>query len=244
MALYLAVSLPASWNIACWHHDRGMRVADLVLGVAQIHEAQPDKFILLEGIDNDLFWSGIADVPFRAMEIPHVYLIPGSESAIDAPPGLATKYTLPEALSLQALQQGRAVVYHVDRGALRNITARYRATAEALWKPGTPSFINLGDPAFAELLGPGWDNSSGGFRLLRHTATVRIAGPATPADRLYVDLFGGPARNLHVRADGLDLTSGLSLRLPASLIGKPEIELTLINGGSEPLRFGFLQVRR
>jgi len=123
VALYLATSLPAAWRVANWHHDRGVRVEDLVLGVADIHQAQPGKIILLDGIDSDLFWSGIVDVPFRAMEIPHVYLAPGSETRIQAPAGLVVKYVLPQALTLRALQDGRAVVYQVDGPALRNVSA-------------------------------------------------------------------------------------------------------------------------
>jgi hypothetical protein len=35
----------------------------------------------------------------------------------------------------------------------------------------------------------------------------------------------------------------LGVRLPAALIGKPEIEITLTNGNPEPLKFGFLEIR-
>ena len=256
VAIYLGTSLPAAWTIARWHHDRGVRVEDLVLGVADIHEAQPGKIVLLDGIDSDLFWSGIVDVPFRAMEIPHVYLAPGSEAQIQAPADLAVKYILPQALALQALQDGRAVVYQVDGPALRNVTTRYRVMAQELWKPETPRFINLGDTAFAEYAGSGWDDCADGYlgyRMLRRVATVHIGGPRGPDDRLYIGVFratdfhrgvrvGGADRTAEVTQRGGELTE-LRVRLPAALIGKAEIEVTLSNRDPEPLKFGFVEIR-
>jgi hypothetical protein len=253
VSLYLGTSLPAAWAIARWHHDRGVRVEDLVLGVAGIHEAQPGKMILLDGVDSDLFWSGIVDLPFRAMEIPHVYLAPGSEARIQAPQDLAVKYILPQALALKALQGGRAVVYQLGETTLRNVTARYRAMAEALWKPETPRFINLGDTAFAEYAGAGWDECANGYRMLHRAATVRIGGPRGPDERLYIGVFRTTDFHLGVRVDGVDLPTELvqrggeltelEIRLPAALITKPEIEVALSNGNPEPLKFGFLEIR-
>jgi hypothetical protein len=253
VALYLGTSLPAAWTIAHWHHDRGARVEDLVLGVADIHEAQPGKTILLDGIDSDLFWSGIVDLPFRATEIPHVYLAPGSQARIQAPPDLAVKYILPQALALRAMQDGRAVVYQLDGATLRNVTAQYRAMAEAVWKPETPRFINLGDSAFAEYAGAGWDECADGYRRLRSVATVRIGGPHGPDERLDIGVFRTTDFHLGVRVDGVDLRADvtqrsgelteLGVRLPAALVGKAEIEITLANGNPEPLKFGFLEIR-
>lgn len=257
VAIYLGTSLPAAWTIARWHHDRGARVEDLVLGVAGIHDALPGKIILLDGIDSDLFWSGIVDLPFRAMQIPHVYLAPGSEARIQAPADLAVKYILPQALALRALQDGRAVVYQVaDQGKgpeLRNVTARYRAMAEALWKPEAPRFINLGDTAFAEYAGTGWDKCEDGYRMLRRVATMRIGGPRGPDNRLYIGVFHTTEFHMGVRVDGTDLPTEvnrrngelteLDVRLPAALIGKPEIAVTLSNGEPRPLKFGYVETR-
>jgi hypothetical protein len=253
VTVYLGTSLPAAWKIARWHHDRGARVEDLVLGVAEIHDEQTGKIILLDGVDSDLFWSGIADLPFRAMEIPHVYLVPGSETRIQAPLDLTLKYILPLALALRALQDGRAVVYQVDVATLRNVTARYRALAEASWQPETPRFINLGDTLFAEYAGAGWDESANGYRMLRRTGTVRVGGPRAPGERLYIGVFRTTDFHLGVRTDGAELPTEmvqrggelteLRVRLPDALIGKPEIEVTMSNGEAEPLKFGFVEVR-
>jgi hypothetical protein len=246
VAIYLATSLPAAWAITQWNHARGARVENLVLGVAEIHDAQPGKTILLDGVDSDLFWSGIVDVPFRAMEIPHVYLTPASEARIQAPADLTVKYELPEALALHALQSGRAVVYRVDGPTLRNVTAQYRAMAEAQWKPEAPRFINLGDSAYAEYLGAGWDECKDGFRMLRRAGTVTIGGPRGPQDRLYITVFQAGELHLSVRVDGKDVAIESVQRvvaLPAELSGRPQIEISLVNGGAQPLRFGFVEIR-
>lgn len=254
VAIYLGTSLPRAWAITQWNHARGVRVEDLVLGVAEIHEAQPGKIILLDGVDSDLFWSGIVDVPFRVMEIPHVYLAPGSEAHIQAPADLTARYILPQALALRALQDGRAVVYELadarDGLTLRNVTSNYRAMAEALWKPQTPRFINLGDSVYAEYLGAGWDECADGYRMLRRMATVRVGGGA---GRLYIRVFRTGDFHLDVRVDGTEAPADivergselteLGVRLPAAVTAKPEIEVSLTNGGPEPLKFGFVETR-
>ena len=241
IAAYLAASVPAARAIAVWNHERGTRVEDLVLGVADIHAAQPGKTILLDNVDDELFTAGIVDVPFRVMEIPRVYLTPGYEDRV--------KYALPQALALSELNEGRAVVYRVDGSTLRNVTGNYRATVAAAWKPETPRFINLGDSIYGRYLGAGWDAPADGYRLLRASATVRIGGPKTTDERLYVGVFRTRDVHLAARVNGVDVhpqiveRTGELTEFAVSLPAAPEIEVTLTNGSPEPLRFGFLELR-
>jgi len=253
IGLYFTASLPAAWAITRWHHDRGLRVEDLVLGVAEIHQAEPGKIILLDGADTDLFWSGIVDVPFRVMEIPHVYLTPGSELRIQAPADLVAKFVLPQEPALRALKENRAVVYRVDR-PLRNITNRYRTAAETAWRPRTPRFINLGDSVFDEYLGPGWSKSADGYRWMSKTGAIRIGGPRSADDRLYVGVFRVNDFPLDLRIDGIEAPlklmrrdfdlSEFSATLPGLLDGKEEIGISLSADTPEPLKFGFVEVRK
>jgi hypothetical protein len=234
VALYLAASLPAARFITHWSHARGARVEDLVLGVAEIHQAQPGKMILLDGIDTDLFWSAIVDVPFRVMEIPHVYLVPGSESRIAAPSGLVTKYVLPQGLALRALKEDRAVVYRTDGSVLRNVTSHYRA----VWKPEQPRFINLGDSVYADYLASG---------------RIHMGGPRGPNDRLFVGVFDVRQFHIDLRVDGVNVPTELIRRdyelsefagaLPSSLIGKEVVEIALSTDSPQPLKFAFLEIR-
>jgi hypothetical protein len=137
--------------------------------------------------------------------------------------------------------------------ALRNVTARYRAMAEALWKPETPRFINLGDTAFGEYAGAGWDECANGFRMLRRSASVRMGGPRAPGERLHIGVFRTTLFHLGVQVDGADLRmvdverggdlTELNIRLPDALATRPEIKLTLSNADPDPLKFGFLEIR-
>lgn len=253
VAIYLSVSMPAAWRVVRWHHERGARVEDLVLGVADIHQAQPGKIILLDGIDSDLFWSGIVDLPFRATEIQHVYLAPGAEARIQAPLDLLVKYVLPEGLALRNLQAGRAVVYQTEGSLLRNVTARYTSVAEALWKPEIPRFINLGDSVFADYIGAGWDECDAGYRMLRHAGTIKLGGPRNPGECLYIGVFRTTDFRLAVRAGGVQLPpqvtqrdgelTEMAVHLPPALLGNPEIEVMLMNNNPAPLKFGYVEVR-
>jgi hypothetical protein len=250
-ALYLGFMLPASHAVVEWHHARSRAVENLVLGVAEIHSGRPDAVILLTGVDTDLFYSGIVDVPFRVLEIPHVYLAPGSEAGIRGPGELVGKFVLPEEPAARELEAGKAVVYDAAGPLLRNVTTRYRLLA-AGWTLETPRFINAADPIFGPYLGEGWEPARDGYRAMRGRATLRIGGPRTPGERLWVGAFSGGRANLRVRAGGIELEPAAVVRLrgrtdtgyalPSALLGKREMEVVL-EGRAGPLIFGFAEVR-
>ena len=228
ISVYLAASLPAALTITRWQHARGERVEDLVLGVQELAPSRP---LLLDGIDTDLFWSGIADLPFRAFSIPHVYLVPGAH--IDAPRELLTKYELPSSLA------ARADVYRFDGHQLHRV-------ANPVFPPEDyPHFVNLADDVFRDFIGPGWTPAPGGYRTLANTATVRIGSGPT----LYLGVFDTNPFTLHVTINGIevpavpatrtnDLTE-LRATVPSGARGLLEIHLT----ASRPLLFGYLEVR-
>jgi hypothetical protein len=250
IAAYLAVSLPAAWTATRWNHDRSRKAADLVLGAAEIRRHDPGKIILLDGIDTDLFSSGIADAPFLALQIPYVYLAPGAEAKIQAPADLVSKFELPPGMALDALKGGRAVVYRMDGGVLRNSTARYRSMADGLWKAGPPRFVNLGDPLFDSYLGPGWNAASNGYRSMRQTASLRMGGASSVEERLYVGVFRTRDFQLALRVNGSEVPVELLRRdnelslFRAPLPGASEwIEVTLSANVAEPVVFGFVEVR-
>ncbi len=246
---YLWASLPAARTVTLWSHARAARVEDLVLGVAEIHTAAPKKIVLLAGVDTELFWSGIVDVPFRAMEIPSVYLAPGSEAEIQAPPDLVGKFVLPQGLAWRAMQEDRAVAYRMDGSVLRNATYHY----SKLWKPEAPRFVNLADSLFGEYFGAGWTETTSGRRSMTHAATLRIGGPRSASERLYIGVFRTKDFDLGVSVDGIAIAPDLILRdfdlsefratLPVALVGKELIEVALSSNAPESLEFGFLEVR-
>ncbi len=246
VTVYLAASVTASSVITRWQHARGERVEDLVLGVVEARQLAPEKIILLDGIDTDLFWSGVADLPFRALGIPRVYLSPGAAIRIQAAPELLSKYTLPAAIAGRAVQAGTAVLYRFDGRLL------HRAAGAVMPSEGEPHFVNLADDVFRDYIGAGWRDAPGGYRSMNGSATVRIGGARAATEKLYIGIFETRAFRLGVRANGVELPVELARRdndlsefrasLPAAAMGWEQMEIVLsADGGS--LVFGYLEVR-
>jgi hypothetical protein len=247
--LYAGTSVQASWTVTRWQHARAERVEDLVLGVVEIHQAAKGKIILLDGIDNDLFWSGVADLPFRAEAIPGVYLAPGSEARIEAAPGLLSKYVLPQAIARRALAAKGAVIYRFDGQMLHDETAH----AGALWTQDEPRFVNIGDPVFADYLGAGWRKAAGGCRRMDRTGTLRIAAPRGSAESLYIGIFETRDFRPLVRLNGVEAPVALERRdndlsefratLPPQALQWKRMEVSIESRLQSPLLFGYAEVR-
>ncbi|MEO8596958.1 MAG: hypothetical protein ABI759_26810 [Candidatus Solibacter sp.] len=247
IAWYAAVSVPASASAVRWQHARGEKVEDLVLGVEEARAAAPGKIILLDGIDTDLFWSGIADLPFRARGVPGVYLAPNRETPIDAPPELLSKYTLPAAIARTLFAAGSAAVYRFDGSLLHDETLR----AAARWTEDEPRFVNLGDPVFAAFVGAGWEPPADACRRMKGPASLRIGAPRHAGEALYLGIFethevrpgvtvNGVACPLTVSHRDNDLTEFRAALPPPSLEWK-QLEVSIRN--SRPLLFGYAEVR-
>jgi hypothetical protein len=251
LVAYVGTSLPASASIAHWMHHRGEKAEALALGVKEIHESKPGSLILLDGIDTELFWAGFADLPFRAMEIPGVYLAPGSEARIQAPGDLLSKYVLPQAVARRALDAGGAVAYQFDGRTLHDATARFREMADSIWREEAPHFVNMGDPAFAAYLGPGWQQAARGYRSMSGAARFRIGAPRSAAECLYIGVFRTTPFRMSVRVNGAERPAALMYRdndlsefrvtLPPESTAWTQMDVALSSGG--PLRFGFGEVR-
>ena len=247
--LYAGTSVQASWTVTRWQHARAERVEDLVLGVVEIHQAAQGKIILLDGIDSDLFWSGVADLPFRAEAIPGVYLAPGSEARIEAAPGLLSKYVLPQAIARRALAANGAVIYRFDGQMLHDETAH----AGALWTQDEPRFVNIGDPVFADYLGAGWRKAVGGCRRMDRTGTLRIAAPRGSAESLYIGIFETRDFRPLVRLNGVEAPVALERRdndlsefratLPPQALQWKRMEVSIESRLQSPLLFGYAEVR-
>lgn len=89
---YLAVSLPAAWDVTTWHHTRSRLARDLVLRVVDYDRAHPGKTILLTGMDTDQFTTGFADLPFELYGMHNVFLAPGADRNIHDAGGIAPLY--------------------------------------------------------------------------------------------------------------------------------------------------------
>ena len=246
LLIYLGAAVPKAINTARWAHDRGTRLETLAQGVEDVHRHSPGKIILLEGIDTDFFWSGIADLPFRALEIPHVDLAPSELTAIQAAPELLSKYTLPAALARRSLSNGSAGLYRFEGDTLRPV--------EPSAVPGEdePHFVNIADDTFRDYLGAGWTNGPRALRAMNGAAIARIGGPRTPSDHLYIGVFETHDFHLSVTANGVELPIELAARnidlteyratLPAAAVTWKSMEISL-RADRSPVLFGYLEVR-
>ena len=241
--LYLTVSIADIHMTEKFFYNRARRVKYIVLGLEALPPADAGKAILLDGVDNDLFWSGVSDDPFRLLGISRVYITPGSEARIDPHPewGGISRFVISLADALPLLANHQALVFELKGRELRDITEPYFAKAQIAAM--RPEFVDVADPLYRGRLGPTWYQIEQNFRWMPKTATLKIAGPQRAGQVLEVTgycpaavLAKGPLR-VFFRGDGIDIGSrrlilpdqhfDLELPLPAALIGRSTIELEI-----------------
>jgi hypothetical protein len=254
-ALYVLLAVP--YTLAAEERNQRLtaRIRDLVEGVAGAHERHPDQAILLEGVDTDLFWNAIRDRPFRLIGLHNVSLAPGSERAITAYPerGDIAEFVAPAFTVAGAIQRGELAVYDVRAARLRNITSSYTVPRDLK----LPRRVDAGSPLSEALLGPAWYPADSGVRWMARRATLRMAGPAAAGEKLYLrgicpqEQFRAGPLTVRVTAGGVALPARdlhevsfeLAFDLPASLAGRPEMEVSVevnrvIRPASDPRDFG------
>jgi hypothetical protein len=109
-AFYLAVSLPAAWDVTSWHYARSHTARDLVLGVVNYDRAHPGKTLLVTGMDTDQFSAGFADLPFELYGMHNVFLAPGADRNIHDAGGIAPLYVVPP----EKASAGQMVILNVS----------------------------------------------------------------------------------------------------------------------------------
>ncbi len=92
-------------------------------------------------------------------------------------------------------------------------------------------------------LGSGWWYApERGFRWMGKTASLELAGPASPGERLYVTGYGAALVTLRFRAGGLDVGSftvrqlnqpfAVDFSLPAALTGRYGMDVSIESSGT------------
>jgi hypothetical protein len=250
---FVVQQVPVARGIAAWYRERSAEQQALVLGVARAHQLHPDKVILLDGIDDNLFWGAIEQRPFLFLRIPDVYLTPGSEAAISPHPEMddVSKFVLPAAETSHGLDMDQIEVYRAGNGPLRNITHQYVPPA-GLASASGPLRFDMADPLVTDRLGPTWFPLESGFRWMPRTASLRMPGPRAAGQRLYVtavcpavQIKNGPLE-MTIGVDGVrlapvrftkgDAASTFDFALPPGTAGKSEIGITV--EVSRTVRFG------
>jgi hypothetical protein len=193
LVAYLTCSIPATRKLSRDIWARSVPVKKLVLGIEADQRNQPDKTILLEGVDDMLFWNGVYDHPFRLIDLNSVYLTEDTARKLTPYPDLAkiADYTLPQSAAMAGLAAGRIVVYAVENGQVRNITGLYKA---ATLGSELPRRIDLAKPPMETLLGASWYAPEGDFRWMPKQATVRLGALESGSGELRIDAFCSPVQ--------------------------------------------------
>jgi hypothetical protein len=178
LALALAVEIPISRTYARAQVSRSRDIEALVRGVEQIARLHPRKTILLSGVGDDLFWSGVYDRPFSLVTNARVILTPETAATLTPYQALfhPEDYTVPAPVVRELLKQDAAVVYAVSNRRLIAATDVYKAAAARNSDTEVPGKILTGDPAYSPFLSHGWHNLEEGFRWMEGTATVQVGG--------------------------------------------------------------------
>jgi hypothetical protein len=242
--VFLTPSVMVARSASKWWYDRGVRVRDMVLGVAEAAELHPGKTIVLDGVDNTLFWAGVWYGGFRAADLPAVYLAPGSEWRITPDPSLGgpQDFILPAQTLRTGLLAGQVAVYSIDGDSLTDATQSYfRKSIQSASPSEEPTRIDVASPLMQSFLGSGWSGAENLHRWMAQQASVRLGGPRTSAQTLHLTGYcpaeqvrSGPLTML-VSADGKPMKPALlragpfdvSFPLSPELIGKKEIEVNI-----------------
>lgn len=242
--LYLRVSITDIRTTGKYFYEKSRKMKYLVRGLQALPKSVTEKPILLRDVDNDMFWSGFYDDPFRLIGIAHLYLTPGTEQKIDAHMewGGIAKFTIGFDDAFGLLRRHEASVYALQGRNLRDVTMPYLTSMAATAAARHPDFVDVVDPAYDTLLGTSWYPAENGFRWMPKSATLKMAGPKSAGQKLEVtgycpELFlkKGPLP-ISFQADGISVgvitirkPEGFSfeLPLPAALVGRREMELQI-----------------
>jgi hypothetical protein len=127
--LYLAISLPAAWEVTSWQVDHSYVARDLVDGILAYDRAHPGKQLLITGLSTDQFYAGFADRPFEIFGMQNVYVAPDGARKVDDVRGWLPGYELTPATVSALLHAGKAVVLDVSSAGVRDVTGQYAPVA-------------------------------------------------------------------------------------------------------------------
>ena len=239
------VSWEVRGSLIGWYQSHAEATERLVKGVVEARRLHPDGVILVDQVNNSLFWDGFVDDPFRLFLVFDVFLTPGSERHLkqSAAKDDFSPYIFPEEDARFLLEHEAVEVYRFGPGPLRNVTRAYHQQMDATLAYGLPRFIDAGKPAYQELLGKGWHPVSMGARWCERQAEFRIGGPKSAGQSLWLTGFvsglvltNGP-QELTVTANGHklppiafsqpDAPFQVAIPLPAPFIGVPTLQVEL-----------------
>lgn len=238
-----------SWEVGRttvgWYHSHAQATERLVRGVVEARRLHPNDVILVDQVDDALFWDGVADDPFRLYLVFDVFLTPGSEKRIHQALGAddLSRHVFSQEDTRYVLEHEAAQVYEAGAGPLKNVTRAYHSRMDAELAEGLPRFVDVAKRAYVELLGRGWHPVANRARWCEGVAKVRMGAPQAKGQSLHLagylpgSVVAGGAQELTVTANGQKLPAvrlseanapvSLEISLPESLMGAKELTLEL-----------------
>jgi hypothetical protein len=243
-ALYLTVSIADIHSAEKFNYERARKVKYLVTGLEALPKSDATKKLLLAGIDNDLFWSGLYGDPFRLIGLSQIYIVPGSEKNIDPHPewGGISRFVMSPQEAVLDVKSRQAIVLQPEGRHLRDVTSIYLPKLEQALNGKSFDRVDVANSSDAGRLGPTWYPSESGFRWMPKTASVKIARPAQSGQVLKIKGYcpaavvaAGPLE-VFFRADGILIGSAAlkqpdqfqwQFALPSQLIGQSTMEIEI-----------------
>jgi hypothetical protein len=128
-AMYLAVSLPAAWDVTSWNFARSQVSRELVTSIARYGSKHPGKTLLITSLNTEQFYAGYADLPFETLGMHNVFLAPNGGKDVTDTRGWLPRYELPRDQVRTLLETGRAAVLDLSSGQVRDVTGDYSPAA-------------------------------------------------------------------------------------------------------------------
>ena len=192
LTLYLANAIPAIGEGTAWYLEHTSRMRLAFRAMEQAGRRYPGTIVIFKGVDNELFQTGFQDNPYRLAGISQGLLAPGSEKGIVAREDLGgiKGLTVSTEDALLAIESGKARVLDVTAIQPRDITESFETVMRAEFLGASRAFVDVGQPLYAPRLGPTWYKIENAYRWMPKSATVELAGPSSPGERLYVTGYG------------------------------------------------------
>jgi len=246
LALFLLVQAPYSAWACKWWYLRSQRVKGVVMGAIAARMALPGKTLVLAGVDETIFDGAFRDHAFQCFGVPDVYVDPAERETLTASSVVENEDASPFFLDPADLRRGllehRLAVFSAGGTVLLDVTAQFEEQAQSM--PALSlSRVDLASALIADSLRGDWYQPEGNHRWMGRQAGVVMAGPASPEQQLYLAGYCPGAQLAaeplvgRVLVDGqvvgqLRITRGdtgfeAAFHLPATLVGKPSMEVTV-----------------
>lgn len=240
-AAYLAGSYHQTDIYLRWLYSNSNRMRKMLAAVDETGQNHPGTAILLAGVDNSLLDSGFEDNPFRLYGLEQIYIVPGtlSDNPNARPLGDYQKYMITVARAIDLIDHGKARVLAVSRDPATDVTRSYGAVLRSGAQRARHDFVNAGDVAYADQLGPTWYKPESGACWMPKSAAVHLYEIQPGAQKLFVtgyaspDVVGSGAVVMRFKGNGQDIgvatvqkpagPFSFSFALPSTLIGKDDV---------------------